>query len=480
MRTITIAEAAKKLAILHKQVGPARFDAAKDAWLETVALTDELGDPVEKSALDIEIKTFVDDAEPAVAGGITEERIAEIAAKTVSAVLEKSSKAGGAGRMAGSFGDEIRVRSTGAPTLKNFKGDSRADACEKAYRFGTFLAATHGKSWAIAKCREIGIPLRSSKEADNGGWDMGRKAHSEAVNTSGGFWVPDEFSGTIIDLRNEYGVFRRYSRVLPMGREVMNITRRTGGLTMYYTAEAAAGTESTKSIDRVTLTARKGMVLTTYSNELAEDSIISVADDLAGEIAYAFAKGEDDAGFIGDATSTYGGITGVVQRLYDVNGSDDGGGIVNTTETSFAALTNAWVAKLVGILPTYARRNAKFFGNPAVLWQTLGRLQIAAGGTTLRETASGPEERYFGYPMVAVESMSASLSQTYPSILFGDLSLCSTFGDRRGVSVATSDSALNAFEQDEMAVRGTQRFDINVHDVGTATVAGPIVGLTFD
>jgi hypothetical protein len=41
-----------------------------------------------------------------------------------------------------------------------------------------------------------------------------------------------------------------------------------------------------------------------------EDAIISIADDLAEEIVYAFSLKEDQCGFIGDGTSTYGGIVG--------------------------------------------------------------------------------------------------------------------------------------------------------------------------
>ena len=55
--------------------------------------------------------------------------------------------------------------------------------------------------------------------------------------------------------------------------------------------------------------------------------------------------------------------------------------------------------------------------------------------------------------------------------LFGDLTLAASFGDRRQTTIQISDAALNAFEQDELAIRGTERFDINVHDLG------PIVAL---
>jgi hypothetical protein len=59
--------------------------------------------------------------------------------------------------------------------------------------------------------------------------------------------------------------------------------------------------------------------------------------------------------------------------------------------------------------------------------------------------------------------------------------LAASFGDRQQDSIAFSDSATiggeSVFERNQIAIRGTERFDINVHDVGTATAAGPVVGL---
>ncbi len=47
------------------------------------------------------------------------------------------------------------------------------------------------------------------------------------------------------------------------------------------------------------------------------------------------------------------------------------------------------------------------------------------------------------------------------------------------MTVAFSDSALNAFEQDELAVRGTQRFDIVCANVGSSSAYGAMVKLTL-
>jgi hypothetical protein len=48
-------------------------------------------------------------------------------------------------------------------------------------------------------------------------------------------------------------------------------------------------------------------------------------------------------------------------------------------------------------------------------------------------------------------------------------------------SIAFSEHATvdgeSVFVHNQIAVRGTQRFDIVVHDVGTSAVVGPVVGL---
>ncbi|HSG60845.1 MAG TPA: phage major capsid protein, partial [Pseudomonadales bacterium] len=59
--------------------------------------------------------------------------------------------------------------------------------------------------------------------------------------------------------------------------------------------------------------------------------------------------------------------------------------------------------------------------------------------------------------------------------LFGDLSLASMMGSRRDITFAISSDRF--FEYDQLAIKGTQRYDIKVHDLGDATTAGPIVAL---
>ena len=95
---------------------------------------------------------------------------------------------------------------------------------------------------------------------------------------------------------------------------------------------------------------------------------------------------------------------------------------------------------------------------------------------------------FCGYEVVVSQAMPKTPAVSHRfSALLGNL--VASLGDRRMTTLSISDVALNAFEQDEIAIRGTERFDINVHDVGQSSansaldqttgikLAGPIVGL---
>jgi hypothetical protein len=206
-------------------------------------------------------------------------------------------------------------------TLRNFVGEGSA---ERAYRFGQWFLAVRGIDKATAFCRENGIVLS--------------RAQQEGVNEAGGFLVPEEFGNDLIDLREQYGVFRREAKMVPMASDTRSDPRRTGGLTAYFVAESGAGTASDKSWDRVSLTAKKLMVLARYSSEVNEDAVINMGDDLAGEIAYAFAVKEDNCGFIGDGSSTYGGMQGVCTKIKGLSGTIANiAGLVVATGTGYAS-----------------------------------------------------------------------------------------------------------------------------------------------
>jgi len=60
-------------------------------------------------------------------------------------------------------------------------------------------------------------------------------------------------------------------------------------------------------------------------------------------------------------------------------------------------------------------------------------------------------------------------------ILFGDLNMSVTMGDRRGMTISRSTEY--KFAEDQIAIKGTERFDITCHNTGDTTTAGSIVAL---
>ena len=388
--------------------------------------------------------------------------------KSLNIIHSTAKRIGQPGSENGEFTIPATVRRYGQP--KNFIREKigKYDRVERAYRFGMWAMACLGNENAKAFCDGQGISV---------------KLHQTNVNTTGGFLVPEEFGADLIDLRLEYGAFRRNARIEPMMSDTKTVPRRTGGLTAYFVAEGAAGTESTKGWDQVRLVAKDLMVISRMTNQLSEDAGINIGDDLAGEIGYSFALKEDQCGFIGDGSATYGGIVGVSTALSTLNGTDDGGGIVVAAGNLFSEFVLADFHRTIARTPTYARKGAKWYASPNFHDSVMQARLTAAGGNTVAnlQQGGGAVPMFLGYPVELVEVMPTADVNSQVACLFGDLTKAARFGDRQqdmiDFSTQASVGGQSLWERNEIGIRGTQRFDIVVHDIGTTTVAGPMVGL---
>lgn len=358
----------------------------------------------------------------------------------------------------------------------NFQDREGSPAAARAYAFGQWVLSTLNRPSSRAWCREHGLELVTVDGADR----VTNLGHNEIVNTSGGFLVPSPLENDLIDLREKFGVARQLCRNRSMTADTLSIPRRTSGLTAYWVQDEDAITESTKGWDRVNLVAKKIGVLAKISSELNEDAIIDVGDDLAREIAYAFAGMEDDCLFNGDGSSTYGGIQGCRDKLTSIDGAgtDSAGLLVATGNTSWGALTLTNFNNTKALLPEYAVN-----GGGRVVWvcsqqfwaAAMERVALAAGGITDAMIAAGTQRRFLGYDVVIAQKMPTATASGQVCALLGNFSLGVAFGDRRMTTLLASEHAY--FANDQIGIRGTERFDINVHDIGTSTVPGPIVGI---
>ena len=362
--------------------------------------------------------------------------------------------------------------------VKSFDGRDNDDRNFKAFRFGAWmLGGVFGQKKYADWCHEHGVPIVRASDDAKATITIG-KAQAEGINTAGGILVPDVVENDIIVLREKYGVFRANSRVRPMTRDNLTVPRRTSGVTAYFTSENTAITESQKAWDGVQLFAKKLAALTRYSTEILEDAIISVADDLADEIVYAFSLKEDQCGFTGDGTSTYGGIVGVSNAITTnwTSTTADAAGSVIATGNLMTEVTDGDLLQVIGNCPQYADDGtAAWYCSRVAAFSVFGRLLRALGGVTISEGGGALPQSYAGYPIKVTQVMPTTDTNSQIIAFFGSLKKASCFGDRRQTTIAISDQRY--FDSDQVGIRGTERFDIVVHDVGDGTTVGPIVGL---
>lgn len=352
-----------------------------------------------------------------------------------------------------------QLRSFTKPLIFSDGTEMRAE--EAAYRSGQWLLATVGQNQRASKwCKEHGMELRVMT-TDN--------------DAAGGYLVPDEMEQSIIDLRESYGLARRLARRRPMASDTKSVPKRTGGVTAYFINEDNSGvTASDKSWGNVNLVAKTLAALSLVSKNLEEDSMIDVVDDLAQEMAYAFSTKEDQCWLIGDGTSTYGGMQGL-RTLFDATAYASRITAASGHNT-FAEYDNADLSAVMAGVADFPGINPVWVCSKTFAENVFGRLKRVAGAAE-----NGLDQRvrygYGGYDAYTSEIMpkDGTSAATTVEAFFGDFSMSSSFGDRRGIMVEVLRERYA--EKLQVGILAHERFQIVNHDLGTTAVKGPVAAL---
>lgn len=300
------------------------------------------------------------------------------------------------------------------------------------------------------------------------------RAQVGGVDPPGGFLVPNTVADAVIAVRDSAGIFRRNADTVTLASDQGTWPRRTSGLTASFTPEGSLIVESGIGFDAIGLSLKKLATLTRLSAELVEDALADVGRFFVEEIAYALYRKEDLCGFLGDGSAAHGGIVGVCPQILD--GTHDAAKVPAAAgHSSFSTLTADDLAALVGALPANALDNACWYCSAYAFAMTMVRLG-ASVGQDVTDPRGPPLRYYLGFPVWCTSVLPGNTSITGKvSILFGDLRQAATLGSRRAISVTQSERRW--LELDQLAIKGSERFDINVHDLGDATNPGMIAGL---
>jgi HK97 family phage major capsid protein len=270
---------------------------------------------------------------------------------------------------------------------------------------------------------------------------------SISTDSKGGLTVPTPLASELINLIEEYGVARNVCRPVTMGAPTWKVPKLVGHSTVYYVDEAQPITASDLTFDNVTLAVRKMAGLVKMSTEIAEDSVISMADLIVRDWAWGFAKEEDKCLFNGGTLYTDG----------IVNDSAIDAPVVEATVATELKLTDFTACQ---VLSGQERGlNPKWYMN-ATLWNGPVRdLLNAANGNSAGDLTGGVARSLNGYEVVLVDAMNgASATSDELVAVFGDLSVSHYFGDRRQLSFKVLDQLFAV--NDQVGIMCTQRVDL--------------------
>jgi HK97 family phage major capsid protein len=276
------------------------------------------------------------------------------------------------------------------------------------------------------------------------------------VPADGGFLIPEYLRSELLRVALEKAVVRSRARVVPMETLTVpfpmidttsNASNIYGGVTAYWTEEAASLTDSAPTFGRVKLEAKK---LTAYSeipNELFADSIISLQMFINEIFPEAIAWFEDIAFIDG---------SGVGEPLGFLNGA----AMVSVAkETGQAADTIVWenLVKMYSRMLPSSLNSAVWIAHidtfPELATMSLS---VGTGGSAiwLNNGVAGPPMTILGRPVLFSEKME-TLGDA-GDICFVDLSYY-LIGDRQAIQADTSPHY--RFQNDQTTVRFIERVD---------------------
>lgn len=335
------------------------------------------------------------------------------------------------------------------------QNEGQKDATPGEFKsWGEFLQAAY---WAGH--REASLRRRDPRLVyfmDKAEQDRDEKQMVENVGASGGFLVPTEFLAQLQAVLAESTFVRPRATILRMARRqidvpVLDQTGTTagqphwyGGMQAYWTEEAAEKDLQTPTFRKVSLAAHKLVLYTRASDELLEDSAISLSDFLAGPLGFAGAIAwEEEFCFIQG--------TGAGQPLGVINA----GATITVARQAQNTVGYIDLCNMVeNFLPTANARSTCWCLTPS-LRSELMQVQDAAGNYVWQPNArDGQPQMLFGYPIVWTEK--CPFRGTSGDVILADWSYY-LIGDRQATTVESTQ--YDYWRYDQTSWRAVHRVD---------------------
>jgi HK97 family phage major capsid protein len=292
------------------------------------------------------------------------------------------------------------------------------------------------------------------------------RALSTTVAGEGGVFVPTEVSTEIIRLIPETGIYPRIARDVTMGAGDLNIGAVIGGMTAYWVDQNALITPSYPGFDKIVLSAKKLGAYIPVPMELIDDAVINVGQLIADLIVECLSLEIDRVGITGK--SALNGGTDLFDGLLWSAGLQ----VLDMTSTSMSGLDFDLALDMQTKPPDGARENASYILS-TTYFNWLRKQKMSTGDYIYQRPDAGMPGLLWGKPYSLTERMPTFTSTATPGtkvLLYGDWKRFAFYGHRNIMNIATSDVAGEAFQRDQIAVRGITRVGFASYGPGFAAL----------
>ena len=344
-----------------------------------------------------------------------------------------------------------------------FSGRLRAfENAKDAFSVGMWFKAKAGDADAKRWCQDHGVEAR---------------AQGSTGSTTGAAFVPDVLSSTVIRLVDQYSAFAQNATNVVMPSDVVLFPRRTAGASAAWIDENVAITASDPTSNQVTLTAKKVTGAVVIASELLQDSIVSIADWIAAELALSLSNAVEAAAWSGNPSNAPG-VAGLVTThtggLLASSGATYAASLVTAAGDTPDEVTKANLLAMMGAVPQHSRQGARWYCSPFFFASCMQNLDLAQGGSV--GLSQGLGLTFLGSPVVLTDRLPSGADSTGAIMaLYGNMTNSSYYGIRQAIEIASSDQV--NFLSDQTVIRAVARVAITHANLGTSTVAGPIIGL---
>lgn len=370
-------------------------------------------------------------------------------------------------------GDEFLEQSAGAPAAVHQgwrqsapdEGEAKVDRkawreMEVKTRFGSFNVrynvplAVEAKGYSDAFEEYIRKGFYSVRP-------QGQKTLQEAIDSSGGYLVPEDYQTQVLRKVATMTVFRQFARVVQTSRDRVKWPRvkhtadnnYTSGVRFTWTGESPASSTVHRVTDPVfgivDIPVHTAMASMPMTRDLLEDAAFDVAGISAELLGEAFGVGEEAVFWSG---------SGAAQPLGITTNVDQADGVSSVVSGSAAALTAQGLINLIYNLPSQYEDGARIF------WSKATELAVRSlKNATTDEYVWPVEERVgafgraeptiLGFPISRAEFVPAIAANAFP-IMFGQLSGYFVI-DRVGLSLQRLDEVYA--EQNVVVLLGRKR-----------------------